>query len=75
MVVCNLCLLRRAHYMVAICLIFSWIISAAPSLLCYGEGRFEVQKEDGTTYTKVLLYGRVDNGLTDSLFGDGLGKF
>lgn len=59
--------------MLAISLIFSWIISAAPSLLCYGEGGFEVGKGDRTIYAKVLLYGSVDNGLTVS--GNGLGKW
>lgn len=48
--------------MLHISLNFSWIISAAPSLLCYGEGGFEVGKEEGTTYTQVLLYDWIEKG-------------
>ena len=59
--------------MLAIILIFSWIISAT-SLLCCAEGELEVENVEGTKYTQVFLYGWAQNRLIGHLFGNGLGK-
>lgn len=74
MVVPSLCLLTRAEYMLITILIFSWIISAANSLLCCGEDGFEEEKEEETIYTKVWFYGWAQNGLIEHIFGNGLRK-